>query len=169
VKAIDDLKKARKALELRRFEKAQVQRQKIIDTAVALLAQKQSTESAILTKQENELREKADKEEADKIAKREKEWNDTIASRTAQVQAKLEQKRLDNELEERLNKAWREKSEEAHQREMAKQQRAKESLHQIKAIQFAEGVQRQRQKVEDRIVKIEQEKLLREVAAQVSR
>lgn len=55
---IEERKKAREDLEKLRFEQAQVNRQKIIDKAVELLAKKVNNEDAIMAKQQKEFNDK---------------------------------------------------------------------------------------------------------------
>ena len=87
---IEGRKIAMKALEIRRFEKKQETRQKMIDAAVKQLAAKQDTETALANKQATEQRAKEDKAIADKAAKREAQRIAIDESRQAQIAAKRE-------------------------------------------------------------------------------
>jgi hypothetical protein len=49
---------------------------------------------------------------------------------------------------------------------MLKKKSAEESQSQIKQLQLAEGIEKKRKKVEDRIAMIEQDRLLREISSQ---
>ena len=89
-----------------------------------------------------------------------------MSSRNQQLKAKRDQIEADKELEARLLAAWKEKMDLAHEKELDKDRRNREITHEIKRLQYQEGVQARRKKVEDRVVMIEQERLLREVAAQ---
>jgi len=158
VAVIEERKIARKALEQRRFEKAQEQRQKIIDAAVEAMARQNNQHQAIQEKQQKELNDKMDAADANKAALAASDWEFTVQSRSAQLQAKKDRVAADKELEERLNIAWREKMDLNHQKEIDKARRNEAITKEIKAIQYAEGVASRRKKVEDRVVQIEQDR-----------
>jgi len=166
VQVIEDRKVARKALEQKRFENKQRARQQIIDAAVEAMSKQQNTAQAIQEKQEKEINDRQDKAEADKKAALDADWAFTVSSRNQQLKAKRDQIEADKELEARLLAAWKEKMDLAHEKELDKDRRNREITHEIKRLQYQEGVQARRKKVEDRVVMIEQERLLREVAAQ---
>lgn len=166
VQVIEDRKLARKALEQKRFDMKQRARQQIIDAAVEAMSKQQNTAQAIQEKQEKEIQERQDKADADKKAALEADWAFTVSSRNQQLKAKREQIQADKELESRLLTAWKEKMDIAHEKEMDKERRNREITHEIKRLQYKDGVEARRKKVEDRVVQIEQERLLREVAAQ---
>jgi hypothetical protein len=90
----------------------------------------------IQEKQAKELNDKMDRADAEKAANAASDWEFTVNSRTAQVQAKQRQIQADKELEERLAIAWREKMEIAHEKEVEKERKAKETTYQIKALQY---------------------------------
>lgn len=92
VEVIDNRKKVRKALEVRKFEKAQVTRQKMIEAATKALASQSNKEQFIMEKQATEQRAKEDKHIADKETKRTTEWNNIVESRAAQVQRRKDEK-----------------------------------------------------------------------------
>merc|ERR1711991_1162083 len=102
VAVIDERNAARKALEQRRFERAQEARQKIIDAAVEQMTKKGNHEQAVQEKQEKVLNDKADKAEADKKKAAEDDWNFTVASRTQQLKAKADAIAADKALDEKL-------------------------------------------------------------------
>lgn len=166
VMIIEDRKKIRKVIELRRFEKQQETRQKIIDAAIKQLAEKASTDNAIQSKQENEIKEKQDKYFADKEAKRVKEWNLTVTSRAEQMKAREERRRLQMEEDDRqvilMNKVNQEEIQKAQQRVID----ARTTTKTIKDLQFVEGVQASRKKVEDKLIEIEESRLIEKVNKQ---
>ena len=65
----------------------------------------------------------------------------------------------EDEVKELIEKTLKEKEE-------AKAKALKASTLQIKSLQYAEGVANARKKVEDKIIQIEQDRLLREIASQ---
>lgn len=166
VAVIDERNKARKALELRRFEKAQEQRQKIIDAAVEQMMKKGNQEKTIQEKQEKEINDRADRLEAEKQKAAADDWAFTVESRNQQLKAKADAVIAEKALDEKLIAAFKVQSDLAHAREEKKAKDLRESTHQVKSMQYAEGVARSRKKVEDRIANIEEEKLLRDVAGQ---
>ena len=91
---------------------------------------------SIQEKQAKELNDKMDRADAEKAANAASDWEFTVNSRTAQIQAKERQIQADKELEERLAIAWREKMEIAHEKEVEKERKAKETTYQIKALQY---------------------------------
>ena len=114
---IEGRKKALKALEIRRFEKSQETRQKIIDAAVKQLAAKSNKDEALLEKQVGEAKEKQEKAFADKEAKIAKQAEDIRMSRNEMLANK---KRLEEQawaVEDRLVKMQREANEIEIQRE----------------------------------------------------
>ena len=166
VAQIDERNAARKALEQRRFERKQEARQKIIDAAIEQMTKKSNHEQAVQERQEKELNDKADKAEADKKKAAEDDWNFTVASRTQQLKAKADAIAADKALDEKLLDEAKRRNDLAHEKEQKKAQDLKASTYQIKALQYADGVAAQRKRVEDRIIQIEQDKLLREIAGQ---
>jgi len=160
VEVIDARKKALKALEIRRFEKSQETRQKLIDAAVEQLAKKVNTDAAVLQKQEDEIRDREDKVAADKAAKLAKQKSDIALSREEQMRMRDTLLRERREEEERMIKSWRESNEIEIQKEKDKIKKEKELVAQLKAIQLSEAQEKQRKKVEDRVAQLEQENFL---------
>ena len=126
--------------------------------------------SVLITKpthiQMKEMNEKQDRADADKKKAADDDWAFTVSSRNAQLKAKADRAEADRLLEEKLNIAWREKMDAVHEKEEAKAKALKASTLQIKSLQYAEGVANARKKVEDKIIQIEQDRLLREIASQ---
>lgn len=159
---IDNRKKVRKALEQRKFDKAQETRLQMIERATEILAKKVSGDNALLNRQVNELREKEDKKFADKEAHREAEWNKTIESRKQQVEAKKRRTQAEREEEEALIARWRRQAEMENERERKKIQDAHESTVNLKKLQKAQGLERGREKHEMALLDAERERLYRE-------
>lgn len=165
VDVIENRKKVRKALEIRRFEKAQVTRQKIIDAATLALESHTTKTEARLQKQVADHQAKVDREEEEKRLRREKEWNAIVASRAEQVARKKERVVKEKQEEECLLNLLQEKAKIAHEREMDKEQKARERTKQIKAEQQAHARRVAEQRAEERILEMERDRLLREANA----
>lgn len=127
VEVIDNRKKVRKALEVRKFEKAQVTRQKMIEAATKALATQSNKEQTIMEKQANERREKEDKHFADKEAKRVREWNAICESRAEQVERRKREKAELAEADEKMLQASLQDSLAKEELEVAKERRAREA------------------------------------------
>lgn len=162
VGVIDNRKKVRKALEQRKFDKAQETRLKMIDRATEILAKKVSGDNALLNKQVSEMREKEDKKFADKEAQREAEWNKTIESRNQQVEAKKRRDQLEREEEEAMISRWRKQSADENEKEQQKIKNAYESTVNLKKLQKAQALEREREKHEMALLDAERERLYRE-------
>ena len=91
VQVIENRKNERKLIEARFQEKAQIKRQSIIDAAVKALALKSNTETAVLLKQDKEIKDREDKAIADKAARRKAEWDAIVSSRTNMINVKDEE------------------------------------------------------------------------------
>jgi hypothetical protein len=132
VEVIENRVKVRKALEIRKFEKAQVTRQKMIDAATKALATQSNKEQTIMEKQANERREKEDKHFADKEARRVKEWNEIKESRAQQVERRKREKVLLEAADEEVLKATLQDSLVKEELELAKERKARENTIAIK-------------------------------------
>merc|ERR1719498_64445 len=165
VGVIENRKKVRKALEVRRFEKAQVTRQKIIDAATLALESHTTKTEARLQKQVADHQAKVDREEEAKRLRREKEWNAIVASRAEQVQRKREQALQEKEEEECLLNLLQEKAKLAHDREIEKEKKARERTKQTKAEQQLHARRMAEQRAESRVLEMERDRLLREANA----
>jgi len=166
VAVIDERNAARKALELRRFERAQEARQKIIDAAVEQMAKKGAHHQAVQEKQEKEINDRADRLEAEKQKAAEDDWKFTVESRNQQLQARKDAIAAEKALDEKLALASKARSDAAHEKEEKKAKELRDSTVRIKQLQYAEGVARSQKRIEDRIAQIEEEKLLRDIAGQ---
>lgn len=161
VDVIENRKKIRKALEQRKFEKAQETRLKMIDRATKILAEKTSNDNALLDRQVNEQRQKEDKKFADKAAHREHEWNLTIESRNQQVEAHNRQLEIEREEERLMIERWRQQAAEAAAAERAKDDNRHHSTVRLKDMQLAQALERKKEKAEARIIDDERERLYR--------
>lgn len=166
IEVIEDRKKARKVIEIRRFEKQQETRQGIIDRAVEALKKQNNTHNAILTKQENEIKQKsldADKAKQDKI---DREWKLIVQSRSDQVnnrKAKIKQEILEQDAEVIVTRAEAEKE---GKRLQEKEMKALENIRTVKQIQYNDGIEANRKKVEERVKAIYHDKVIAEVGFQ---
>jgi len=163
---IDGRVLALKALEKRRFEKKQQTRQKMIDKAVELLANQEAVGDKLEQKQGEEIRAKEDAAIQDKADKRERERLAIIKSRTEQIAAKEERRKKQWDEEDRLVAAQRERSRVEQEKEQEKHRREHENLRRLKAIQYSDAAKHQRKLIEERVVAIEQSKLLQDVGTQ---
>ena len=163
---IEGRKIALKALEKRRFEKKQETRQKMIDNAVLLLAQQKSSGSALETKQADEIRAKEDYLIAAKAAKREAERIAIKNSRAEQVTAKREKFEKQWAEEDAIVKAQRERSAREEKAEQDKHARERKNSARLKSIQYADAAKKQKRVVEQKMIDIEEAKLLQDVGNQ---
>jgi hypothetical protein len=163
---IDGRVVALKALEKRRFEKKQQTRQKMIDRAVELLAQQKATGDRLEQKQGEEIRAKEDKAIQDKADKREKERLAIAQSRSEQLAAKQEKQRKQWEEDDRMVQAQRERSAKEEAAEKEKNAREHENLRRLKAIQYSDAAKAQKKKIEERIIAVQEAKLLQDVGTQ---
>jgi hypothetical protein len=163
---IEGRKIAMKALEIRRFEKKQETRQKMIDAAVEQLKKKSNTEQAIAMKQAAEARAKEDAHIAAKEAKRERERQITDKSRQDQIKAKQDKLAREWEEEDRMVKAMIEESERADKAEREKAAREHENIRRLKELQYNEAAKVQRNKIAERLEDINRAKLLMDIGSQ---
>lgn len=160
VDVIENRKKVRKALEIRKFEKAQVTRQQIIDAATKALAAHSNKEQARMEKQASEQRAKEDLAIAQKAKKREDEWNDIVRSRAQQVERKKAARESERIEEEELIKLALEQAAVAEENERKKAQKARNAIVQVKKEQLAMAATKRKEKVEERLLDYEREKAL---------
>ena len=163
---IEGRKKALKALEIRRFEKAQETRQMIIDAAVKQLASKQNKDEAILLKQVAEGQEKIERAFREKEARLKKQQEDIHQSRQEMLANK---KRIEEEqwdLEDKMVKMWSEANQREIEKEKEKLRLQHENTVKLKQLQYQEGLQSNRKKVEARIIELEQAKMLQAIGGQ---
>ena len=163
VEIIENRAKARKAIELRRFEKAQEQKQKLIDAATKQLLMKSNTEEKLLNKQIAEQRAKEDNAIAAKEAKLKKQRDDIDESRRWQLEARERERQDQMMMEETLIALRVKANEEAEQDAQAKAKVAHDITVNMKNSQFEDGVRTAKRRLEDRILAIEQDKLLKEL------
>jgi len=163
VEIIEIRAKARKAIEIRRFEKAQEQKQKLIDAATKQLLMKTNTEEKLLNKQIAEQRLKEDNAIAAKEAKLKKQKDDIDESRRWQLEARQRERDEEMMMEEKLIALRVKANEEAEAESRAKEKVAHDITVTMKKSQFDDGVRAAKKRVEDRILAIEQDKLLKEL------
>jgi hypothetical protein len=152
VDVIENRKLVRKALEIRKFEKAQQTRLKMIERATELLAQRTNNDNALLEKQVTEQRAKEDKKFADKEQAREDEWKKTIESRNLQVEARRKAREDEAEAEREMIERWHIKNAADNAAEEAKIRKRHAMAMELRALQEAQANERKRE--------IEQAKLI---------
>lgn len=162
VEVIENRKKVRKALEIRKFEKAQIARQQIIDAATKALAAHSNREQAIMEKQATEQRAKEDKAIADKESRRQQEWDDIVRSRADQVAKKRIQSKQEREEEEEMIRLWMEQAARGQEAEAKKQADARQATIKVKREQHAVASKTRNEKVEQRLLEAERERALHE-------
>lgn len=162
----EDKKKRLKALEIRRFEKSQETKQKLIDAAVEQMSKFSNSEQTRLANQFNEIKEKEEKAIADKAAKLERDMQLIKESRSEQIRAKQEAIAKEKREKDIMVAKWKDQKEEADMKEMHKEYQVKETTKKVKSLQYGAGVERHRKQIEDRVIQIEQEKLLYEIGKQ---
>jgi hypothetical protein len=155
VGVIENRKKVRKALEVRKFEKAQVTRQKMIDAATKALASQSNKEQFIMDKQAGEQRAKEDKAILDKETKRTTEWNNIVESRAAQVQRRKDEKIATAIADEKVLKATLQDSLIKAEVEVAKERKAREATIANKRETYQTAIEIEKARKEQR--KIENE------------
>jgi hypothetical protein len=160
IEKIAERKKAREDLEKLRFEQAQVNRQKIIDRAVELLAKKQSNDEEVANKQQQEFEAKVQAADDAKEARMQREWEETVASRTKMVDDKRARSQREKEESSRQVELLKKRAAEEQQREWEEQQRARDQTKAVKAEQLRFAAQRRREIAEAELVERERQKLL---------
>mmetsp|Transcript_2917 Transcript_2917/g.3074 ORF Transcript_2917/g.3074 Transcript_2917/m.3074 type:complete len:475 (-) Transcript_2917:209-1633(-) len=166
IKLTEDRNYARKALEKRRFDKAQKTRQRMIDAAVVNLTEQFQKENTRLLKQEIELKDKTDREWKEKEQKRQDEWNKCVESRTLQVVDKRTKEQKLKDDEQRYSELMKIQAEAEKQREKEKEMKERERVKQIKALQLQEAIEVQRKKVEAKILDVEEAGVIRDLGVQ---
>lgn len=157
---------ARKALEKRRFDKKQIQRQRIIDAAVEALAKKSSNEEFIQAKQEAELIEKEDKKFADKEAKRAKEWSDIVLSRNEMITKRKVDKYKDEQEILSLSEMAIKKAQDAIKEEKEKDKKLRELTIMTKKMQLQQAIETNRNKLNNKVKELEEQRILQELSSQ---
>ena len=151
VEVIENRKKVRKALEIRKFEKAQVTRQKMIDAATKALASQSNKEQAIMDKQAAEQRDKEDKYFADKEAKREREWQNIVESRAEQIERRKLAKQEAAAADEKILKATMDDALAKAEIEIAKERKAREDTIAIKRETYQTAVEVEKARKEQQL------------------
>lgn len=152
INIIENRKLIRKALEIRKFEKAQKTRQQIIDAATKALEANNTREEIRLEKQINELKIKQDLIENNKIQQQEENWNKILLSRKEQITEKKLKKLKEKEEEEKLIEKLHEENEINNKKEREKLLKSKEMVIEIKKSQLAMATQRKKDQEEERLI-----------------
>lgn len=159
IELIEDRKKIRKAIELRRFEKQQQKRQQLIDAATERMNAFQSKENEILFKQIADKEADDERKFQEKEARRRQEWEETVKSRTAQIEAKKVSKDI-KKVEETADIARiKAAAAEANRIEEQKEAERRAKVKALKNNQYREASEAQRKKVDERLQIIEKERL----------
>lgn len=158
VEIIENRKKVRKALEIRKFEKAQVKRQQIIEAATRALSDQSAKHEALTLKQANEYKEKEDKAFADKEEKRRREWELTVQSRQQQIADKKVRDEIERQKEQELLDYFEKSNKIGLEKELEKQRKAREATIKCKAEQYELALQRQHTKVDEKVNQIEKDR-----------
>ena len=166
VEVIENRKKARKVIEIRRFEKQQETKQKMIEAAMKQLAAKSTKYNAIQMKQEQEIRDREDKAIADKEAKRLRQWNQIVDSRTEQIETRNRKKDEEYEQDMRQIGLWNEKNQIEIEKSRQREEEARKTTTTIKNLQYVDGIKVARKKIEDKMNEIESDKMIKEIGVQ---
>ncbi len=156
VELIDNRKKARKVIEIRRFEKQQETRQALIDRAIKQLQAKSNKDQEIQEKQEAEIKERQDKAIADKEAKRQAQWNAIVASRTEQIEAREERRRIEMEEDEKQIGLWNAVNQSEIQKAKDRDEAARRTTKVIKDMQYNDGIIVARKRAKERLDELEE-------------
>ena len=166
VEVIENRKKARKVIEIRRFEKQQETRQKIIEAAMKQLAEKGHKDNAIQMKQEKEIRDREDKAIADKETKRLKQWNQIVDSRTEQIETRNRKKKEEYDQDMRQIALWNDKNQAEIEKARNREEEARKTTTTIKTLQYVDGIKVARKKIEDKMNEIESDKMIKDIGVQ---
>jgi colicin import membrane protein len=166
VEEIEDRKKIRKAIEVRRFEKQQLKRQQLIDAATERMNAFQSKEQEILFKQIADKEADDERKYQEKEAKRKQDWEETVKSRTEQVERKkvvVEHRRVEEaEIVARAKAAVIE----GNRIEAEKVADRQAKIKALKNSQFREADERHRAKIEEKLQTIENDRLVGSLTGQ---
>lgn len=166
VELIEQRKIARKALEQRKFEKAQETRQKMIEAAVKTLTEKSSHDEARLEQQVQQQKDKIDKQEKEKEEKKAKEWTNIVQSRAELLAFKASKAAKEKEDNARIAEMVKEQAKLEELKEKEAEEKAKEIVANIKAAQVAEAIAAQRKKAEERMMQLQADNAIKERAKQ---
>lgn len=163
VQGIEKRKIALKDLERKRFEKAQITRQKLIDRALENLKNTINNEEALLQKQIQEKNIQYEQNQRNKEAKTADQLRLLKESRDNQIRQRQEAFERQREEESRMIEVWKKK----YFDDMAEQARKDRELFDfnkaLKQSQFNEGLERKKQKAEAHLKQIEEDKFLIEM------
>lgn len=162
VELIEKRKIARKALEQRKFEKAQETRQKMIEAAVKALTEKNSHDETRLEQQVQHMQDKVDRINKEKEEKREKEWSNIVQSRAELLEFKASKALKEKQYNERIADIMKEQAKMEEAKEKEKEKEANQIVANIKANQIADAVAAQRKKVEERMAQLQIDNAVKE-------
>lgn len=157
---VEDRKNALKAIGQKHTEKAQMKRQIIIDAAMKNLALKNNSDSEILYKQENEIKEREERNMSMKEMKRISDWEKIVNSRTDQIAYREEVANKKLEEDDRLARLWRTANETAMEEDRSKARQSRERMKDIKSIQLSDSLAAQKRRVGNKLLDIEGDKIL---------
>jgi hypothetical protein len=156
---IEDRAKARKQIEINRFEKSQVRRQMLIDAATKQLNAFNTQENNRLLKQQTEFKEKEERDFREKEEKRQREWNQIVASRTEQINARQAlQDRHAKEDAKQLG-LWAKVNDEEIQKALDVEKEKKDNVKKLKKMQWADAQALRAEKERARLAQIEKERM----------
>lgn len=160
VEKIEYRKKMLKHLEHVRFEKAQVQRQKIIDAAVEQLAKKTSTEQAIFEKQVKDMQDREDRLLAEKARIMEVQRREIREQREQQKARKEDEMRREHEEDMAEIMRRRKENEDAIREENEKMIKKRQDTIKFKTDILEEARERARKREEEKMHEIENARFL---------
>jgi hypothetical protein len=159
---IENRKKVRKALEIRKFEKAQMTRQRLIEKATKTLEEKINSDDLRLEKQQEELEHKVEEISQKKKMKQEKEWNAILESREKQIQQRLVEKEKARLDELRLFEEMSQTVKSLEQKEKDKLKKTRELTSEIKRSQLVMCAKHEVEKEEEKLIQQMREKAIEE-------
>jgi hypothetical protein len=149
-----------KELEKHRFNRAQVNRQMMIDRAVEELSKRTSTQETILAKQIQDQKDREERKLDEKQRKAQEMKKILAMSRSEQISMRNKQQRKEQEEAEAMLTGWRIDNETSMQHDKDKVQAARMETIRIKKEQYDVGKEIARKKAENKLIEIEQERFL---------
>jgi hypothetical protein len=149
---IENRKKVRKALEIRKFEKAQLTRQQIINAATKALEEKMNSEDRRLEKQQEELAQREEQTLMKKLTKQKQDWNSILESRERQIEQRQAAKEKTRQEEVKLFEEMNETIQSLEEKEKEKMKKMREMTSDVKRSQLLMSSQRAAEKEEERLI-----------------
>lgn len=163
IKEIENRKIALKDLERKRFDKAQITRQKLIDRALENLKNTINNEEALLQKQINEKNLQYEQIQKTKEAKSADQLRLLKESRDNQIRQRQLAFERQREEESRMIELWKKKYFEDIAEQARKEREMFEFNKALKLSQYNEGLERKKQRAEAHLKQIEEDKFLIEM------